>query len=165
MNNHDMQLTLKGDTFLSLQDDFDIILNRTIGNMEMKGADEATLTLKLKITLEKSNAHSLSTVGFDATREIIKPAFSHEISSVMQVKDKKSGALTGDYELIWDETGGKYVMRRIDDGQVSMDDIVEADGVAVDSVKNLPAPSLPVPPDEDREDGEDGYSYEDPEEE
>lgn len=171
MENHDMQLTLKGDTFLALQDDFDAILNRTIGNMEMKSADEATLTLKLKITLEKRSARSFSS-GFDSAREIIKPAFAHEISSVMQVKDKKSGALTGDYELMWDEMEGKYVMRCIDDGQVSMDDVIDADYTMTEQTAALPADgprSHPAPQNgvdrEDDEDDEDGYSYDDPEEE
>ena len=39
---NDMSLSLKSDTFSALKEDFDSILARTIGNMEMKGAEEAT---------------------------------------------------------------------------------------------------------------------------
>lgn len=117
-----MQLSLKGDTFQALKEDFDNVLARTIGNMEMKGAEDATITLKLSIQLEKSNIGSLG-----ESEEITKPSFNHVISSVMQVKDKKTGALTGDYELVWDHEEKRYVMRRLADRQISLfDDEVDA---------------------------------------
>lgn len=127
MNTNDMTLSLKSDTFSALKEDFDSILARTIGNMEMKGAEDATVTLKLGITLEKYNISSSN-----GMKEIIKPSFKHDISSVMQVKDKKSGALTGDYELIWDQDEQRYVMTRIDNGQTSIfndedDEVIDSD--------------------------------------
>lgn len=125
---NDLSLSLKSETFSALKEDFDSILARTIGNMEMKGAEEATVTLKLGISLEKSSVN-----GPSGLQEITKPSFKHDISSVMQVKDKKSGALTGDYELVWDATEGKYVMRRIDNGQVSIFDSAQAAGDVIDA--------------------------------
>ena len=125
---NDLSLSLKSETFSALKEDFDSILARTIGNMEMKGAEEATVTLKLGISLEKSSVNSPS-----GLQEITKPSFKHDISSVMQVKDKKSGALTGDYELVWDAAEGKYVMRRIDNGQVSIFDSAQAAGDVIDA--------------------------------
>lgn len=124
---NDMSLSLKSETFSALKEDFDSILARTIGNMEMKGAEEATVTLKLGISLEKSSVN-----GPAGIRDIVKPSFKHDISSVMQVKDKKSGALTGDYEMVWDADEGKYVMRRIDNGQVSMFD-ADGDATVIDA--------------------------------
>ena len=124
---NDMSLSLKSETFSALKEDFDSILARTIGNMEMKGAEEATVTLKLGISLEKSSVD-----GPAGIRDIVKPSFKHDISSVMQVKDKKSGALTGDYEMVWDADEGKYVMRRIDNGQVSMFD-ADGDATVIDA--------------------------------
>ena len=125
---NDLSLSLKSETFSALKEDFDSILARTIGNMEMKGAEEATVTLKLGISLEKSSVNSPS-----GLQEITKPSFKHDISSVMQVKDKKSGALTGDYELVWDAAEGKYVMRRIDNGQVSIFDSAQTAGDVIDA--------------------------------
>ena len=125
---NDLSLSLKSETFSALTEDFDSILARTIGNMEMKGAEEATVTLKLGISLEKSSMNSPS-----GLQEITKPSFKHDISSVMQVKDKKSGALTGDYELVWDAAEGKYVMRRIDNGQVSIFDSAQTAGDVIDA--------------------------------
>lgn len=125
---NDLSLSLKSETFSALKEDFDSILARTIGNMEMKGAEEATVTLKLGISLEKSSMNSPS-----GLQEITKPSFKHDISSVMQVKDKKSGALTGDYELVWDAAEGKYVMRRIDNGQVSIFDSAQTAGDVIDA--------------------------------
>ena len=88
-----------------------------------------------------------------------KPTFKHDISSVMQVKDKKSGALTGDYQLVWNPEEGNYIMRRIDNGQTSMfdgDEPVTADCVEVEEARLLPAGE---PADDS------GYEYDSPEEE
>lgn len=112
-----MELSLNGETFRRLKDDFDSVLNRTIGNMEMKGADEAAITVKLSISLDKDSVE-----GEDGYREITRPTFKHDISSVMQVKDKMSGTLNGNYEIVYDEESGKYVMRKVEDGQTSMFD-------------------------------------------
>ena len=152
MTTNEMTLSLKSDTFAALKEDFDSVLLRTIGNMEMKNADNATIT---------------------------RPSFKHDISSVMQVKDRKSGALTGDYELVYED--GKYAMRRIDDGQTSLYDgevehvepsFVDADYNDVDDdtelQKAIPAASevgprkLPAAS-EDSDEESDDYPYEEPE--
>lgn len=112
-----MELSLNGSTFSTLKDDFDSILATTLGNMERKGADEAVITLKLGVSLEKQ---SIQRNGEPAN--LTKPTFKHDISSVMQVKNKKSGSLSGDYELVWDEEEKRYVMRKITNGQVTMFD-------------------------------------------
>lgn len=115
-----MELSLNGDTFAALKEDFDSILSQTLGNMESKSADEAVITLKLGISLEKQQF-----VRNESTEELTKPSFKHDISSVMQVKNKKSGSLSGDYELVWDEDEKRYVMRKIAGSQMSMFENVE----------------------------------------
>ena len=40
----------------------------------------------------------------------------------MQIKDKESGALKGEYQLVWNEEEGRYELAPIDDGQMSMFD-------------------------------------------
>lgn len=126
---NEMQLSIKSDTFSAMKEDFDAILGRTIGNMQMKGAEDATITLKLSVSLENTNA----VIGGEST-DITRPSFKHDISSVMQVKDKKSGALTGDYQLVWDDEEGKYIMKKIENGQVTMFDqeMMEANGEVMD---------------------------------
>ena len=116
--NNNMILSLNTDTFSTLKSDFDTILGRTIGNMEMKGADEAVITLKLSISLEKSSV----SVDGDGFKDIIKPNFKHDISSVMQVKDKMTGQFKGDFAMEWDDKEKRYVLRRIDNGQMNFFD-------------------------------------------
>ena len=133
---NEKNLSLNGDTFAILKEQFDKILNRTIGNMEMKGADDAVITLKLSVGLEKSSV----TVG-DGIKEVTKPTFKHDISSVMQVKDKVSGQTTDDYALVWDENENKYVLRRIENGQMSFDDF-DADGRPIYEADYRDVPAL-----------------------
>lgn len=146
-----MELSLKSDTFSALKEDFDSILGRTIGNMQMKGAEDATITLKLSVSLENTMANIKG-----ENTDITRPSFKHDISSVMQVKDKKSGALTGDYQLVWDEDEGKYVMKRIDNGQMTLfdenGDIISPDDNTIDAeYREVPALELPASEDEENE--------------
>ena len=117
MNRSDMNLSLSSDTFSMLKEQFDRILNNTIGNMQMRGAKDATITLKLMVSTEDA----IRTTPAGAI-DVIVPKFKHDISSVMQVKDKASGELVGDYQLVWDEDEEKYVMREIDNGQMDLFD-------------------------------------------
>ncbi len=110
-------LTLNSDTFKSMKEDFNSILSRTLGNMTMRGATDATVTLKLSVSLEKVADNTN-----EEMREVTKPSFKHDISSVMQVKDKKSGALTGNNELVWDEDKGDWVLREFGAQQMNMFD-------------------------------------------
>ena len=128
MQTTDLNLSLRGDTFSAMKSDFDDILGRTIGNMEMKGANVAVVTIKLDIELEKTGRNTPS--GY---ADVVVPKFKHNISSVMQVKDKVSGQLSGDYQLVWDEETKKYVMREIDIGQESLFDGEAGDSGAVDA--------------------------------
>lgn len=121
-----MQLSLNSDTFESMKEDFDTILLRTIDNMESRGADEATITLKLGISFEKEPQKFSDTE--EDEKEIIKPTFKHDVSTVIQVKGKKSGSLSGDYELVWDEEEKKHVLVRISDNQMSLFDEEETEG-------------------------------------
>lgn len=130
-----IQLSLDGDTFSALKKDFDAVLLRTVGNMESKSADEATITLKLTISLEKERTN----FG-EEPKQITRPTFKHDISSVMQVKDKVSGTLKEDYELVFDDEEGKYVMRRISNGQMTIFETVEEQ--KEDAVEYMDVPAV-----------------------
>lgn len=137
MNANVMPLSLYGETFHALKDDFDSVMNRTVGNMEMKGASEATVTIKVKVSLEKTTARDLLANGYDGLRDVITPKFEHKIDSVMQVKDKKAGCSDEGYELVWDQDKKRYILREVDDGQVVMDGYEDASDS--ETVKALPS--------------------------
>jgi len=120
--NNVLALTMESEAFNGLKTDFNQVLRRTLTNMERKESEQAESTVKLKISLEKDTAPDFREVKYRAERDIVRPTFTHKISSVMQIKCEKSGVLSGDYELIWDEERGDYVMRPIDDGQTSIFD-------------------------------------------
>ena len=114
---NEMILSLNEDTFSALKKDFDDVLNRTIGNMQMKGASDATITLKLDIAITKG------IVNIDGVnRDYNKPSFKHQVNSVLQIKDKATGQLAGEMVLEWDDDAEKFVLRRVDDGQTSIFD-------------------------------------------
>lgn len=171
MNSNDiLKLNINSNAFENLKADFDKVLRRTLGNMQIKESDEATLTLKLSIKLTEMEVPDFDAAYPNAMRKIHKPRFDHKVSSVMQIKTEESGHLKGEYELVWDEEAQDFVMKPIDDGQRTLfdDDIVngdyaiavDADDIEEDETKALPEPQrlLDVPE-------EDGYDYEEDEDE
>lgn len=150
-NHNDLPLSLNGGTFNALKSDFDSILRNTLSNMELKGADTAEMNIKLKISLSKEQTRDFEARYDGAMRDIVKPKFEHAVQSVLQIKDKKDGTLSGNYELVWDGEAQKYVMREITDGQTSLFDeeqkpgfdpnnIVVVGGELPPAKKELPAP-------------------------
>jgi len=161
MNTKKYSLSLDGDTFKELKNDFDSVLGRLITEMTKRESEEAKVTVSLTVKLTPGQARDFQANGYDGTRDITKPKFEHNIKSVMQVKDEQSGSCGGNYELAYDNDIGKWVMKEIYNGQTSMfddefgpaeaadnpdvineEDIIDADYVA------LPAPEpigLPAP--------------------
>ncbi len=117
-----MPLSLNGSAFNALKADFDSILRNTLSNMELKGADSAEMSIKLKISLERDQTEDFDASYAGAMRDIIKPKFDHTVQSVLQIKDKKDGTLSGNYELVWDPKEQKYEMREITNRQTSLFD-------------------------------------------
>ena len=139
-------LTLDSTAFSKLKEDFNSILKKTLGNMQVKDSREATLTLKLNISLTDAEAPDFSVPYENAMRNIKKPRFDHKISSVMQIKNEESGSLKGEYELIWDEELGDWIMKPIDNGQCTIFDYEDADYKDVsEDDDTASAAALPAP--------------------
>lgn len=115
-------LSLSSDTFNSMKTDFDMLLRKLITEMERREEEDATINIKVAVHLEQDQARDFEAGNYDAMRDIIKPTFKHEITTVLQVKDKKSGSLGGNLEMVWDRDAHDYVLRDIDNGQVSFAD-------------------------------------------
>lgn len=154
---NDLPLSLKSDTFNAFCSDFDQLLRQTLQGMVDTDQDTGEINCKVKITLTPDSAPDFSVR--DQTRSITKPKFDHTVSAVIQRKDKKSGTLSGNYELVWDRESCRYVMRPIDNGQTTLFDegmpasgshvpVYDADYTVVDDgralegrkVAQLPAP-------------------------
>lgn len=115
-------LSLNGETFNSMKTDFDMLLRKLLNEMERREEEDATINIKINVHMEKDQARDFQANGYDAMRDIIKPTFKHEISTVLQVKDKKNGTLGGNLEMVWDRGLREYVLRDIDNGQISFAD-------------------------------------------
>ena len=153
----DLPLSLKkGDTFNGLCTDFDQILRSTLQGMEETEQDTAVINVQVKITLTQDSAPDLSVAGGQQTRAITKPRFDHSVSAVIQRKEKKTGSLAGEYELVWDRETCQYVARPIDNGQYNLFDkkpegamegkVVDADYTVVEELPAGERPQLPPGP-------------------
>lgn len=114
-------LSINNSVFEDLRNDIDNIINRTIGNMQQRETDSADITIKLAVKLEQASIADRE-AGNGCVKTIQKLKFGYAITSAMQIKDKESGALKGEYQLVWNEEEGRYELAPIDDGQMSMFD-------------------------------------------
>jgi hypothetical protein len=114
-------LSINDETFSALKSDFDTALEGVVFTMKEKSVALAEMTIRLKIILEQAQLPDLIE-GDGATRMATVPKFEHKITSVMQLKDVRSGMMAGEYELVWDGDDAQYKLRAIDNGQVSLFD-------------------------------------------
>lgn len=121
-NSKKYPLSMNGDTFNAFKSDFDQMLRQLLTEMEKRESEEATISIKMVVTLAKDQERDFEANGYDAMKDIVKPSFKHEISTVMQVKNKKSGSLGGNMKLVWDRELCQYVMQEIDNGQTRIFD-------------------------------------------
>lgn len=115
-------MNINNEVFAKMRTDFDIILNSTLKKMTGKGDDEATLTIKLVLTLDHEDGYDSDSQCEDDAHDVIKPSVQHKITSVLTTKSNTSGETKGDEALYWDKESGMYVTRPFLGAQTSMFD-------------------------------------------
>ena len=155
-------MNINNEVFAKMRTDFDIILNSTLKKMTGKGDDEATLTIKLVLTLDHEDGYDSDSQCEDDAHDVIKPSVQHKITSVLTTKSNTSGETKGDEALYWDKESGMYVTRpflgaqtsmfdenkKVDDGKIdglrsSLMDEDEHEQLSLDG--RAPAPQLAAP--------------------
>ena len=89
-------LSLKGDTFTPVVEDFDRRLLATLDRMCRQKLTEGSITLKISIDLEQE--FPIDEDGQE--HEVFVPTFDHEVSSQIVQKDKTSGKIDKDFVLV-----------------------------------------------------------------
>ncbi len=118
------ELTLNSETFAALKADFDLVLKKTLSNMQKKGSDSAEVKVSLKTALSKAEDSNIKINDLDGMREVLIPRFDHKVASVLQIKDEASGTLGGNFELVFDENRKSWIMREIIGPQTSLEDYI-----------------------------------------
>lgn len=109
------ELNFDCDTFSGMKRDMNFVLQRLIGNMQEKGCQNGTLTLKLDVSLIREFVPNYNPEIPGESREIAKPKFDHQVTSQMKVEDKKKGNLDTEMELFLNEETGEYELRPVAD--------------------------------------------------
>lgn len=153
-NEFEKKLDFDSDTFEDMKRDMTFVLQRLIGNMEEKGSNEGTMTLKIDITMIKEFIPNYDPDVKGETREVSKPQFKHKVTSAVKISDEKSGSLNNEMECIFDKETGSYVMvpiantqqRSIFDADFQKKDEKEDDGVIEGTaIEGGDIPALPGP--------------------
>ena len=154
-NEFEKKLDFDSNTFEDMKRDMTFVLQRLIGNMEEKGSNEGTMTLKIDITMIKEFIPNYDPDIKGETREVSKPQFKHKVTSAVKISDEKSGSLNNEMECIFDKETGTYVMvpiantqqRSIFDADFQKRDEREENGDVIDgtAIEGGNIPALPGP--------------------
>lgn len=152
------KLDFDSDTFEDMKRDMTFVLQRLIGNMEEKGSNEGTMTLKIDITMIKEFIPNYDPDVKGETREVSKPQFKHKVTSAVKISDEKSGSLNNEMECVFDKETGIYVMvpiantqqRSIFDSDFQKNENDEQEGDIIDgtAIEGKDIPALPGPQNE-----------------
>ena len=121
-------LSLKGDTFTPVVEDFDRRLLATLDRMRRQKLTEGSITLKISIDLEQE--FPIDEDGQE--HEVFVPTFEHEVSSQIVQKDKTSGKIDEDFVLVRGADGLPALVSRDSENLFDMVERKEAgdDGTA-----------------------------------
>ena len=117
------ELSLAGDTFAPAVEAFNQKLLAVLDRMRRHQLHEASVTLKLSITLERQWP-----VDEDGQEhEVFVPSFEHEVSSQIVQKDKASGKIDEDFVLVHGADGLPELVSRDTDNLFDMVERTEAE--------------------------------------
>ena len=102
------KLDFDSDTFEEMKKDMNFVLQRLIGNMQEKGSDEGSMTLKIDVTMVKEFIPNYDPDIKGESREVSKPQFKHKVTSAVKINDEKSGSFNNEMELVMDEETGVF---------------------------------------------------------
>lgn len=124
MNKNEIPVKIESKCFEGFRNDFDESLYNAISTMQKKDSDEAEITMKITIKTI-SEVVTDEEQGQQNEMKIVKRAYiSHKIASKIALKSEKAGNIAkGDSNIEFDKRLQCYVLRKIDDGQMSMFDM------------------------------------------
>lgn len=102
------RLDFDSDTFEEMKRDMNFVLQRLIGNMQEKGTNEGSMTLKIDVTMIKEFIPNYDPDIKGESREISKPQFKHKVTSAVKINDEKSGSFNNEMELVMDADTGIF---------------------------------------------------------
>lgn len=102
------KLDFDSDTFEEMKKDMNFVLQRLIGNMQEKGTNEGSMTLKIDVTMVKEFIPNYDPDIKGESREVSKPQFKHKVTSAVKINDEKSGSFNNEMELVMDEETGVF---------------------------------------------------------
>lgn len=114
------KINIDSDIFADLREHFNVVLQRTLSNMQTKGCDSAGITVKLAINVEQYAETYTDTGGKPQKRWYQKPSIAHKVSATMKINDTEEGFFKEDYELFYDDVRKEFVLLPIVDRQERM---------------------------------------------
>ncbi|MCI8561995.1 MAG: hypothetical protein HFH69_00595 [Lachnospiraceae bacterium] len=105
---YEKAIDFDSNTFESMKQDMNFILQRLLDTMQEKGATEGFMTLKIDIVLVKEFIPNYDPDVKGESREVSKPMFKHKATSTVKINDDKSGIFNNEMEMVMDEDTGCF---------------------------------------------------------
>ena len=117
MKNYE-ELTLNGDAFADLRNDFDSMIQKLLLMMQTNKSEEGAISIKANI----STVPACVDLGDGNVKEVFKPIITHKIEYTVPVKESKSGAHDTGMQLVFDKDLQQFVLQYMQDSQCSFYD-------------------------------------------
>lgn len=111
---YEKKLDFNSDTFASIKEDLNEVLQNLLKNMLEKGSSEGSMTLKINVSFEEDEYYD---PDGENSGIINIPVFEHKVTSSVQIKSKTSGVLNTQMRLVFDEKAEEFVMAPIANAQ------------------------------------------------
>lgn len=107
---YEKKLDFNSDTFASIKEDLNEVLQNLLKNMLEKGSSEGSMTLKINVSFDEGEYYNSSG---ENSGIINIPVFEHKVTSSVQIKSKTSGRLNTQMQLVFDENAEEFVIAPI----------------------------------------------------
>lgn len=126
MRNNDMVMSISSDAFIDLRWKFDNVLATVLKKMKIRDSDTASITVKMDIKLENVKTVDSKTGEY---LEVKNPTISFKVNHKLEYKSEagEEGTIQRADSFL-DCIDGKWVIRPVEDGQMTITDYVQQGG-------------------------------------
>ena len=137
MKNYE-ELTLNGDDFASLRNDFDCMIQKLLLMMQQNNSEEGTINVKATI----STVPACVDLGDGNVEEVFKPIITHKIEYTVPVKGSKSGMHDTGKKIVFNKDLQEFVLQYMQDSQCSFYDEEHSGSAAPNYASTAASPGI-----------------------
>ena len=122
----EMIMSIDSDAFSEIRSSFDRVLETVLKKMKIRDSDAARVSLDINIKLENIKTTDVRT---GEILNVKNPQIKYKVNHKLEYKneDSEEGTIQQADSYLYCDKKGQWAIRRIEDGQMSLDDIIQGE--------------------------------------